>query len=78
MRIATTVIAAASLGALASTAIAEGHAADVMQAPAVSQDTVAGPSPTVNSTYIVLGILAALLIAAAIADDDHNDDEELM
>ena len=53
-------IATAAIVAVSSTAFAGGLSSEIM-APAAS---------SINPSYIVPGVLAALLIAAAIADDE--------
>lgn len=63
MRIAKTLIAAAAIAAAGSAATAGGLAPEVMEAPVVVVDTPA-PAGSINSGYVVLGLLAALVAAS--------------
>ena len=66
MRFTTTLAAAAALAVSGVAATAGGMADEVMEAPVVMAEPMAEPAgSSVSSTYIVLGVLAALLIAAA-------------
>ncbi|MDX8350968.1 hypothetical protein [Cognatiyoonia sp. IB215182] len=75
MRITTTLTAAVAMTAFATSSIAGGLADEIMEAPVEVEDTMAPAGTSVNPTFVILGVLAALLIAAAIADDDDDDDE---
>lgn len=71
MRLTTTLAAAAALAVSGFAANAGGLAPEVMEAPVVVVDEPAPAGSSINSTYLILGVLAALLIAAAVnADDD--------
>jgi hypothetical protein len=70
MRLTTTLAAAAALAVSAVSANAGGMAAPVMDAPVVAMDEPAPAGSSVSSTYIVIGVIAALLIASQLGDDD--------
>jgi len=77
MRISTTLTAAVAITAFATSSIAGGLSDEIMEAPVeVVEDNVAPAGTSVNPTFVILGVLAALLIAAAVADDDDDDDED--
>lgn len=76
MRITHTLATAASLTALATATMAGGLSDEIMEAPVEVADELAPAGTSVNPTYVVLGVLAALLIAAAIAEDDDDDEED--
>ena len=64
MRMTNVLATAAAVAALSTTAFAGGMSPEVMEAPvAVVEAAPAGSSA--NSTFIIVGVLAALLIAAA-------------
>lgn len=69
MRFLTTLATAATVATLSTTAFAGGMAEPVMEAPVEVMDTMEPAGSSVNSTYIIVGVLAALLIAAAVAND---------
>jgi hypothetical protein len=64
MRITTTLAAAAAIAVTGAAASAGGLAPEVMEAPVVIVDTPMAPTGSVNSGYIVLGLLAALVAAS--------------
>ncbi|MFQ1702025.1 hypothetical protein ACJ5NV_15655 [Loktanella agnita] len=66
----TTTLAAAALSVSGLAANAGGLSPQVMEAPVVVVEEPAPAGSSVNSTYIILGVLAALLIAAAVNADD--------
>ncbi|MEJ6403132.1 hypothetical protein [Yoonia sp. 2307UL14-13] len=70
MRLTTTLAASAALAVSGFAANAGGLAPEVMEAPVVVvEEQPAGSS--INSTFVIVGVLAALLIAAAVnANDD--------
>ena len=70
MRLTTTLAAAAALAVSGFAANAGGLAPEVMEAPVVVVDEPAPAGSSINSTYLILGVLAALLIAAAVNADD--------
>ena len=74
MQILKTTLATATIAATATTAFAGGLSPEIIEAPVVAEEVMA-PAPSINPTYIVVGVLAALLIAAAVAEDDEDDDE---
>lgn len=61
----TTTLAAAAFAVSGVAANAGGLSPEVMEAPVVVVEEAAPAGSSVNSTYVVLGVLAALLIAAA-------------
>lgn len=69
-----TTLFAAALAVSASTAFAGGLSPEIIEAPQ-AEDEMAAATPSINPTYIVVGVLAALLIAAAVDNDD--DEPEL-
>jgi len=75
MRVMTTSIAAAALLATGTLAQAGGLADEIMEAPVAMVEEPAPAGSSINPTYIVLGVLAALLIAAAVADDDGQPNQ---
>ena len=79
MRILSTLVAAASITALATASVAGGLSDEVMEAPVVAVEPEMEPAgSSISPTFIIVGVLAALLIAAYVAneDDDDDDDEE--
>lgn len=75
MRITTTLAAAVTIAAFATTTMAGGLANEIMEAPAdVTDEMAPAAKSSVNPTYIVLGVLAAVLIAAAVGQDDDDDE----
>ena len=63
MRLTTTLAAAAAIAVTGATANAGGLAPVTMEAPIVVMDTPA-PAGSINSGYVVLGLLGALLVAS--------------
>lgn len=66
-----TIAAAAAIALAANTAFAGGLSPALTETPVMETEVVAA-APSVNPTYIVVGVLAALLIAAAVSDDDET------
>ena len=65
MRFTKTLIAAAAISTIGMTATAGGLAPEVMETvPVVVEDTMM-PTGSINSGYVVLGLLAALVAASA-------------
>ena len=64
MRFTKTLIAAAAISTIGMTATAGGLAPEVMEAPVVVADPMM-PKGSINSGYVVLGLLAALVAASA-------------
>ena len=64
MRMTNVLATAAAVAALSTTAFAGGMSPEVMEAP-VAVVEAAPACSFANSTFIVVGVLAALLIAAA-------------
>lgn len=77
MRIFTTFTAAASVAVLATSTMAGGLADEITEAPVevMVADEPAGSS--INPTFIVLGVLAALLLASALDDDEEEEVEPI-
>ncbi|KQI70194.1 hypothetical protein SAMN05428995_101384 [Loktanella sp. DSM 29012] len=71
MRIITTLAASAAIAVTGAAATAGGLAPEVMEAPVVMVDTPMAPAGSINSGYVVLGLLAALVLASADSDDDE-------
>lgn len=68
----TTAIAAI-IAVSASSAFAGGLSDQIVETPVVEEAVVA--KSRINTTYVVVGILAALLIAAAVGQDDNEEDQ---
>lgn len=67
----TTLFAAAI--ALSTTSVfAGGLSPEIIEAPAMEDDTMAAAGPSVNPTYIIVGLLAALVIGVALSEDDDD------
>lgn len=69
MRIKTTACIIA-MALSANTAFAGGLSPAITETP-VTETEVAAAAPSINPTYIVVGVLAALLVAAAVGEDDE-------
>ena len=69
MRLINTLAAATALAVTGFAANAGGLAPEVVEAPVVVVDEPAPAGSSVSSTYIIVGIVAALLIAAAVEAD---------
>lgn len=70
MRFTTTLAAAAALAVSGVAANAGGMSNEVMEAPVVMAEPAPAPATSsINSTYVVIGVLAALVIAAAAANN---------
>lgn len=72
MRLTTTFAAAAALAVSGFAAHAGSVDEPVLEPPVVVEPIVEEPAgSSINSTYVIVGVLAALLIAAAVnAEDD--------
>ena len=68
----TTAIAAV-IALSASSAFAGGLSDQIVEAPVMEEAVVA--EPRINTTYVVVGVLAALLIAAAVGQEDDEEDQ---
>lgn len=64
MRLTTTLAAAAAIAVAGSAATAGGLAPEVMEAPVVVVDAPMAAAGSINSGYVVLGLLAALVAAS--------------
>ncbi len=69
MRLTTTLAAAAAIAVSGVAANAGGMSPEVMEAPVVIVEEPAPAGSSINSTYVIIGVLAALLIAAAVNAD---------
>lgn len=71
MRFTTTLAAAAALAVSGVAANAGGLSNEVMEAPVVVVEPEMAPKgSSISSTYIIIGVVAALLIAAAVNAND--------
>lgn len=71
MHIKTTVFAAA-LALTANTAFAGGLSPAITETPLMEKAMVAPAGPSIDPTYIVVGVLTALLLAATVGSEDDN------
>jgi len=77
MRFTTTLAAAALCAAPALVAHAGGLSDEIMEAPVAAVEPEVAPAGTsINPTFVIIGVLAALLLAAALNDDDDDDDSD--
>ncbi len=71
MRLTTTFAAAAALAVSGFAANAGSVAEPILEPPVVVEPVEEPAGSSINSTYVIVGVLAALLIAAAVnASDD--------
>lgn len=72
MRLTTTLAAAAALAVSGFAANAGGLSEEVLEAPVVAVEPAEPAGSSINSTYVIVGVLAAVLIAAAVnaSEDD--------
>lgn len=70
MRLTTTLAASAALAVTGFAAHAGNPEPAVMDPPVVVVDDPEPAGSSINSTYIIVGVLAALLIAAAVNEAD--------
>lgn len=70
MRLVTTLAAAAALTISGFAAQAGSPEPVVIEQPPVIVDEPAPAGSSINSTYVIVGVLAALLIAAAVNEAD--------
>lgn len=75
MRITTIALA---LAFSATSALAGGLSPEIVEADVMEKDAMAAAAPSINPTYIVVGVLAALLIASAVASDSDEAEEEVV
>lgn len=73
MRIVTTTIAASALLVSSTMVQAGGLSDEIMEAPVIVAEEPAPAGSSINPTYLVIGVLAALLIAAAVNEDDEEE-----
>lgn len=73
MQYFTKTIATSALVVSSTFAHAGGLANEITEAPVVMAEEPAPAGSSIDPTYIVLGVIAALLIAAAVAEDDDDD-----
>jgi Mn2+/Fe2+ NRAMP family transporter len=65
---------AAVIAVSASSAFAGGLSDQIVEAPVMEEAVVA--ESRINTTYVVVGVLAALLIAAAVGREDDDSDQQ--
>ena len=68
----TTALAAA-IAVSASSAFAGGLSPEIVETPVMEEVMAAPAGPSIDPTYIVIGVIAALLIATAVGDDDDSN-----
>ncbi len=74
MSITKTLVAAATVAALSTSAFAGGMADEVMEAPVVVEEPMMEPAgSSLSPTLIVVGILAALLLAANLGGEEERN-----
>ena len=71
----TTALAAA-IAVSASSAFAGGLSPEIVETPVMEEVMAAPAGPSIDPTYIVIGVIAALLIATAVGDDEEEEEEE--
>ena len=75
MRFTTTLAVATALAVSGFATNAGGLSDEILEAPVVAVEPAPEPAgSSINSTYVIVGVLAALLIAAAVAASDDDDD----
>ena len=67
---------AAAIAVSASSAFAGGLSPEIVETPVMEEVMVAPAGPSIDRTYIVIGVIAALLIATAVGDDEEEEEEE--
>ena len=73
----TTLLSAPALCAAPVLVAAGGLADEIMEAPVAAVEPEVAPAGTsINPTFVILGVLAALLLAAALNEDDDDDDPD--
>ena len=73
MRVLVASIAAGAFAISVTLAQAGGVADEITEAPLAMAEEPAPAGSSINPTYVVLGVLAALMIAAIAADDDEPE-----
>ncbi len=68
-----TAFAATALILSSTLAQAGGLAEEIVEAPVMVEPAPAPQASSINPTYVVVGILAAILIAAAVSEDDDEE-----
>lgn len=71
MRILKTLVTVAAISAVSTSAFAGGLSPEIIEAP-VMEDTMAA-APSINSGYIVVGVLALLLVGASLGSDEETE-----
>ena len=66
---------AAAIAVSASSAFAGGLSPEIVETPVMEEVMVAPAGSSIDPTYIVIGLIAALLIATSINDDDDDEPE---
>jgi len=67
---------AAAVAISASSVFAGGLSPEIVETAVMEEVMVAPAGPSIDPTYIVIGLIAALLIATSINDDDEEEEEE--
>ena len=70
-----TTLSAAVIALSANAAFAGGLSPEIVEAPVMEEEMVAA-GPSINPTYIVVGVLALLLIAASTGSDGDDPEPE--
>lgn len=74
MRLTTTILASSVFLITSSIAQAGGLSDEIMEAPVAVVEEAPAPGSSINSTFVIVGVLAALLIAAAVNANDDDDE----
>ena len=76
MRIFKTIITATTVAAFATASVAGGLSDQIMEAPvAIEEEMMAAPAPSIDPTWIVLGIFGLLVLSASASGDDEPEKE---
>ena len=62
---------AAAIAISATSVFAGGLSPEIVETAVMEEVMVAPAGPSIDPTYIVIGVIAALLIATAVGDDDE-------
>lgn len=76
MRMFTSVAIATAISAFATSVFAGGLSDEIIEAPVEVMEVEEPSGSSVNPTFVILGVLAALLVAAALQEEDDDDDDE--
>lgn len=67
---------AAAIAVSATSAFAGGLSPEIVETAVMEDAMVAPAGPSIDPSFIVLGVIAALLIATAVNDDDDEPERE--